>query len=142
MVYPFFPSSSKLKKYILPTSLGEITPCKISNICHCNRNFIYIFSYDIIIVLFPFGVLAIHMSQIKFFKPKLWSDEGCKTSETTLIKIAYVVKNLSIFPGFVLYTYTCILFFIQTYMVKAIERNVNVVLVSLLLTLNIFPTIL
>ena len=48
--------------------------------------FIYIFSHDIIIVLFLNGVLIIPMFfKLKFCKQELQPDDGCKTSEMSLM---------------------------------------------------------
>ena len=48
--------------------------------------FIYIFSHDIIIVLFPYGVLTIHcFFKLKFCKLELQPGDGCETSEMSLI---------------------------------------------------------
>lgn len=50
-----------------------------------SNKFIYIFSDDVLIVLFRYGVLVIHMFLIKFCKPELQPADRCKTSEKLLI---------------------------------------------------------
>ena len=68
-------------------------------------NFTNISSCDIIVTLFPFGVLIIHMFLIRFCKRELSPKDWMMRSEASLIKIASAVKNLFIFLSFICFNF-------------------------------------
>ena len=68
-------------------------------------DFTNISSCDIIVALFPFGVLIIHMFLIRFCKRELSPKDWMMRSEVSLIKIASAVKNLFIFLSFICFNF-------------------------------------